>query len=106
MYVEYEDEMMKKYDIPEELLQIRDKQIAAARLREAYATNPDCYEAALEASIEEATAQRLFWAGLRALYPEFAGHTITFDNQEYKASIDDTPPEEAQLNDDGEGLVC
>ena len=56
MYVEYEDEMMKKYDIPEELLQIRDKQIAAARLREAYATNPDCYEAALEAPIEEATA--------------------------------------------------
>ena len=75
MYIKYEDEMMKKYDIPEELLQIRDK-----------------------------NAFVLVW--LRALYPEFVGHAIVFDNQEYKSSIDGDPAEEAPLNGDGDGLVC
>ena len=90
---------MKKYDIPEDLLILRDRSMAAKALCDLYVKTPICYDLALIAAEEEVTSIRLFWSGIRALHPELAWHTIALDNRDHKAYID---------NEAGkpEGYVC
>ncbi len=90
---------MEEYIIPEHLLLLRDKSIAANELLKIYVKMPFCYKRALKASTNEATFMRLFWSEICKLYPDLSGRPLQIDIEK-KIVIPTDGADNKQINAD------
>lgn len=75
---------MKKYDIPEELMELQYQRQAAEKLRDLYVKLPFGFKKAKKCALDAVRAQSEFWHRVPQLYPELEGKNLTAElNERY-----------------------
>ena len=68
----------KKYPIPEEVIDLWDKKVAAENMRDIMVKLPFGFKKARRCALDAQTFRRKFWHKVRCMYPELDDNSLAF----------------------------